>query len=48
MGTILVQALAVERSLGTNGHGKKNAEDGWEANHFDVGQKEERDGLVRS
>jgi len=46
MGAVLVQALAVDRSLGTNGHGKEEAEDGGEADHLDLGLGEERDGLV--
>lgn len=48
MGAVLVQALAVDRGLGTNGHGKEEAEDGGEADHLDVDLEEDGDRLVRS
>jgi len=48
MGAVLVQALAVDRGLGTYGHGKEEAEDGGEADHLDVDLEEDGDWLIWS
>jgi len=48
MRAVLVQALAVDRGLGTYGHGKEETEDGGEANHLDVGLEEDRDWSIWS
>jgi hypothetical protein len=45
VGTICVEALAVQASLGTNGHGKEKAEDGGETDHFGGGLEEDRSGF---